>query len=620
MIRKFLNDIGGNFAMMTSIALVPIMGALALAVDYAEMSRQRQDTLNALDAAGIATAREILSASGTDDEKVRAYAQEFFEANLGSVNPANATLKVVLPQNTAGGGTLKLSADLTYEPYFFSAFARLMGKTNPDGTTTLEFGAQSEVRLKNTIEVALVLDNSGSMANYGTGSGKTRLSLLKQASKQLIETLGKQADMLQQIERPVQFALVPFAASVNVGETVGEHETRPWLDTLGISPVHHENFDWHRMDENWNPDKYAELVSGIWYKQGVDWGATGKPLTRFSLYEDIKMKTRTGEVKQYASWEGCVEARPAPYDANDEPASTGKPATLFVPMFAPDEAGNVWLDTDGDGLNDRSSTSFGYDNNWWNDADDKDGAKPRQRDVRKYFEIKPYGSRSAGSGPNFSCTTNPITPLQDVTTLEGKTKIFKAIDNMQANGNTNVPEGTAWGWRVLSSGEPFTEGRSEKESGNDKIVIVLTDGANTYSPAGNDPAGNRSTYAAYGYTGQHYNSTGVTRLFMETSNAVSKTDHRSANFQKALDERLRAVCENAKSAGIMMITVSLDLDTRKNADRKAIEELRACASESRYNTEKDGSPTKLYFEATGADLAKTFEKIADELSNLRIVG
>ena len=52
MIRRFLRDKRGNFAMLTAIAIVPIMGALALAVDYAEMSRQRQDTMNALDAAG----------------------------------------------------------------------------------------------------------------------------------------------------------------------------------------------------------------------------------------------------------------------------------------------------------------------------------------------------------------------------------------------------------------------------------------------------------------------------------------------------------------------------------------------------------------------------------------
>ena len=67
--------------------------------------------------------------------------------------------------------------------------------------------------------------------------------------------------------------------------------------------------------------------------------------------------------------------------------------------------------------------------------------------------------------------------------------------------------------RTVSSAPPFTEGRPETERGNDKVVIVLTDGENTYSTVNPDPAGNKSTYAAYGYTGVGYNGTSVTRLF-----------------------------------------------------------------------------------------------------------
>ena len=52
---------------------------------------------------------------------------------------------------------------------------------------------------------------------------------------------------------------------------------------------------------------------------------------------------------------------------------------------------------------------------------------------------------------------------------------------MAPTGNTNVPEGMAWGWRTVSSNAPFTDGRPNTEKGNDKVVIVLTDGANTYS-------------------------------------------------------------------------------------------------------------------------------------------
>ena len=39
MIRRFFSDERGNYALMTAVAIVPIMGALALGVDYAEMAR-----------------------------------------------------------------------------------------------------------------------------------------------------------------------------------------------------------------------------------------------------------------------------------------------------------------------------------------------------------------------------------------------------------------------------------------------------------------------------------------------------------------------------------------------------------------------------------------------------
>ena len=62
-----------------------------------------------------------------------------------------------------------------------------------------------------------MLDNSGSMDELGSGSGEKRIDLLKTAAKQLVDTLATQAQQMKQVDKPVQFALVPFAASVNVG-------------------------------------------------------------------------------------------------------------------------------------------------------------------------------------------------------------------------------------------------------------------------------------------------------------------------------------------------------------------------------------------------------------------
>jgi Flp pilus assembly protein TadG len=60
MLRRFARDKRGNFSIMTVVAIIPILGGIALAIDYAELSRQRQLTLNALDAASVATAAHIV--------------------------------------------------------------------------------------------------------------------------------------------------------------------------------------------------------------------------------------------------------------------------------------------------------------------------------------------------------------------------------------------------------------------------------------------------------------------------------------------------------------------------------------------------------------------------------
>lgn len=631
--------------------MVPLMGGLAIAVDYAEMNRQQQAVANALDAAGLATAREVVS--GASDSNLVTYAQKFFEANLGDVNPADTELAVTLPTNQNGGGTLKLAAKLDYKPFFFPVFSDLISNSQETGNAEISFTADTEIRLKNTLEVALVLDNSTSMNQTGSGSGEKRIDLLKAAAKQLVDTLSKQALLIKQVDKPVQFSLVPFAASVNVGP---ENANAPWIDVDGLSPVHHENFEWSTLSD---PNKQAEKIGGIWYKKGTGWGEQeGQTLTRFSLYQDMKVVTSHERVagservvcdeyrsnhtckrdhKEYdyvdtygpfATWQGCVEARPYPYNINDAPASGGSnntgigfgdPASMFVPMFAPDEPGNHWKVTQDP--DEPQPKTYGAANSWWNDDPSSTTGRTRQTNMAKYFMPRPIDAPvlAKGAGPNYGCTTSPITPLTDVSTEDGLNAINAAIDKMVPNGYTDVPEGLAWGWRTVSSGEPFTQGRPDSEKGNDKVVIVLTDGENTYSIPSSDPAGNKSTYAAYGYLQPGYNGGGVGRLLLGTT--AGQYNYTASNYTTALNDHMAAVCENAKAADVLVMTVSLDLSALDTDENKAIEALKKCASDSRFRKDPaTGKPAKLYWNATGSNLAEKFKEIADELSNLRIVG
>ncbi len=633
MFRRFLENRAGNFMIMTAAAIVPLLGALAIGVDYTEMTRQRQMTLNALDSAGIAAARR--ATQGASAEELRRYAREFFEANLNGIDPRKATLTVTLPDQNAGGQTLRLKASLQYDPYFLPTFMMTTGGS----MTNVAFTAESEIRLKNTLEVALVLDNSGSMDIIGTGSGRKRMDLLKEAATQLVETLAQQGAQLRQVDQAVRFSIVPFAASVNVGP---QHANATWMDTEGRSPIHHENFNWSTMPT----DRRVVLSGGVFRKQGSGWGAQENQIvTRFSMFNDLRRTTGEQWVSDWqyvctsyrsngtcrtwgwvdygsmqpiygsvASWAGCVETRPGTLAYDVTPPSIQTPASLFVPMFAPDE-------TD---LRDGSNrAAMG---NWWPDLTTNSNSGTRQRFMPKYFEPAPLGTPAYGAyeGPNAMCSTTPITPLTDVTTAAGLQTVKNAIASMRALGATDIPEGTAWGWRTITSTAPFTQARPESERGNDKVLIVLTDGFNTYytpnSLGYNDLATNRSIYSNQGYTGVNYGGGTRTRLFLNTT--VSATDHSNANFTRAMNQHLDRVCASAKAAGVIVMTVALDLSSSIANERDAIDAMTRCASDSRFRRDPSNPslPAKLFWNANGGNLADKFREIGEELSNLRIVG
>ena len=84
----------------------------------------------------------------------------------------------------------------------------------------------------------------------------------------------------------------------------------------------------------------------------------------------------------------------------------------------------------------------------------------------------------------------------------------------------------------------------------------------------------------------------------------------------------RSLCNNAKAANILVMTVALDLSTTKASDQLAINALKSCSSDSRFRKDPTDptKPAKLFWNATGASLSNDFKEIGNELSNLRVVG
>lgn len=654
-VRRFIKNKDGNFSMITALMLGPLLACLTIAVDYSELSRHRSILQSALDATATAAAWEFTN--GTPAEDVKTYATDYFKSNLGGLDPQMTSFNIDLPkQDDDDQSKITTEATLCYNPYFYSSALVALGDERDGSRLCVKDKVQTIVQLKSTAEIALVLDNSGSMcfsassARYrscDSNTSKQRLTYLKDAAKDLVTILSAEARKVKQVTDPMQFALVPFAGTVNIGP---DKDDEPWMDQNGLSPIHHENFDWSvPVGTNRNIQKDSE---GIYKKVGIGWGLEeGETVTRFTLYKDMKKQKReivrtreyvctryrkNGSCRsgywdytddevlhppfKYASWQGCVEMRPYPMNVNDTAPTSGDPASLYVPMFAPDEPGDVWDENPFDNQGVPSSNTY---NNWWNDTSPSDNGLTRQKKANKYYKINLGNDEKPaedGEGPNQGCTTMPITPLVDTTKTPGENSIKAAIDSMRAEGATNVTQGIAWGWRVLSSKAPFTEGRDDSTRGNEKIMIVLTDGANTYytpqSLGRQDPAGNGSTYSSYGYTSRATPGYSKARIFQGASTSGSLNND---TYGAAMNQHMAESCKLAKRGGVTIFTIALDLaydsSTGTGSDAAMAEALKDCASPSKLDKDR-----KLFWNSRGEDLDDTFKAIADELSNLRIVG
>ncbi len=499
-VTGFTGNMRGNVAMMFALLLVPVILAVGAAIDYSRASQQKVAFQTALDASALALG--LMPVDATQAE-IEIKAADVFDANFAGTGTWGTSIVAV---KTGSSVDLSLAGNID---------TMFMGLAN---IHTLDMHVNSEVLIGGgTIEVAMVLDNSGSMSG-------AKLSALKVAASGLVDTLY---DGLPSNTTDLSFSLTPFAAFVDIGES---HANDPWMDRFGQSSIHNENFN--------------------------------TPSNRFDLFNNITN----------VQWDGCVEARPYPHDVQDSTPSSSDPDTLFVPAFAPDQP-----DNGGPGSKYRSRYLSDQTSGSW---------QVRQQNVAKYtpgsWANTGYYGTSRNIGPSLYCRVANMIPL-----TTSQSTITDGISGMFALGTTNIVHGLVWGWRALSPSEPFTQGRAYTDNRNQKILILLTDGANYLGSSGGSP--NNSRYSAYGYAR-------AGRLGTVSASSSLLTDR--------MDDRTAEACQNIKNSGVTVYTITFDLN-----DSDTINLMRNCATSAQH-----------YFNSPSAsDLDDVFEEIALQLRSLRLV-
>ena len=204
-IKQFSSDAHGGVAMIYAPMSIVLFLAAGVAVDYTRSYMVKKEITRALDAAVLAAGSLAIA----DEDTMRTTAEQYFDANL-----TQKTKDLYSPQVNVvvDGDQITVSSTVNVE-------TSLMKIAHVNNLAVA--GESVATRALTNVEIALVLDNTGSMGWDG------KMTAMKNAANQLVTTMYEPSGS----ENFVKFAIVPFTGSVNLGVD----QTSTWLDTTWVS-------------------------------------------------------------------------------------------------------------------------------------------------------------------------------------------------------------------------------------------------------------------------------------------------------------------------------------------------------------------------------------------------
>ena len=213
--KNFLKSTSGSVLPSFAILLVPLMVAGGAALDYANLSNERTHLQNAGDAAAIAAAKKITVLS---DNELEQLIDEYLAANLtprqyGYIDDQD----IVIDRNNSSVA-VRVAAKRP------ATLLKVAGYENLNYSTVSAVNGP-----RGSVEIALVLDNTGSMGwPAGENPHPTRMESLKESATDFIKEQLEQ----NRFGDRVKIGIVPFARYVNVGL---ENRGADWLKNSSFS-------------------------------------------------------------------------------------------------------------------------------------------------------------------------------------------------------------------------------------------------------------------------------------------------------------------------------------------------------------------------------------------------
>lgn len=481
--NRFADDERGAIAIAYGPFIIILLVFAGIAIDYARAYIVKKEISRALDAAALAAG----SMPVADEDDMQQMAELYFNANLSKQTKDVYSPKITLKLD---GNDVTVTSEASV-PTTLMKIAHF-DKVDVDARTIVS-------RALKKLEVALVLDNTGSMRWSG------KMTSLKDAADKLIEELF----LLDESGQYLKMAIVPFTGAVNVGT---QYKDAWWIDGDGDSTAAQEDY-------------------GSKYKY---WKKKQKGMTAYEALAKWKV-----------DWSGCVRARVGKenddegnlvdLDLSDVEPNVGIKDTLFAPYVKP-----LYK---------------------W-----EQGSQPPKWEIKERLRED-------------TCAAVSVLPLTD-----DQDALHDKIDEMFPSGYTSIPVGLAWGWRILSSNEPFTEGVPYDDDETIKVIVLLTDGKNEMGGHHNNVVD--GLYNAYGMPGYDH---------------LGDDDPMSAE----LNNKLETLCSIVKGKNILIYSITFQVN-----DNNTKQLMQNCASpphqEYYYNVPSGGA------------LKDAFINIAKGLSKLRI--
>ncbi len=514
--RRLAGDQRGSMAVIGGISVVLLIGFIGIGIDTARAYMVQSRLSTALDAAALAGGLAFFEADRDDQVKM------IFRANF--------------PPDYLGATVSdpKVTADVANERLLVTADAEvpttLMRVFDFD---SIGVDAMAEIsRRMIALDVVLSIDVSGSMSNSAPGGGGSRLDAAKQAAKDLLDILygdDNSKDLLN-------VGLVPWSAKVNVGV-----EGQVFDDNLTTA---------HTVPTFINPD-------------------TGLSQSRIFHVNNSPVPLLAPPPED---WDGCVFNRYVDNGTDDDDGdiryTVVNPGGVDIwPGWAPVVPGDdttplveAITGTPEDPCNGLSGFALWFCKN----------NPPEPVTLGQYWGGEPVSPGVCQiTVTGYECTACPsvgITPLDS-----NKSAMVDAVDGLSAGGNTNIPAGLAWAWRVLKPEAPFDEAVLDPDYDRDQAIVLLTDGENCA-----------------------IDGDGYKRVFGSCSGGRDE-----------MNERLRLLANNIKSDGVIVYVIQFAND---GSDLQTLLQEVASGPQAPY----------YYFAPGSAELKSAFKEIANHLSELRL--